>query len=92
MDLNLYDCFIVVFCLTLSFRECLNVLSDFEYFIGLKKLRKSLSISFILFMFCRWVYEGVIDDPHGEFFIAENKSLQKVLHTLSCLGNIMYCF
>ncbi|XP_021888844.1 gamma-tubulin complex component 2-like, partial [Carica papaya] len=25
----------------------------------------------------RWVYEGVIDDPYGEFFIAENKFLQK---------------
>ncbi|KAJ6798877.1 gamma-tubulin complex component 2 [Iris pallida] len=25
----------------------------------------------------RWVYEGIIDDPYGEFFIAENKSLQK---------------
>ncbi|KAG9141487.1 hypothetical protein Leryth_001920 [Lithospermum erythrorhizon] len=25
----------------------------------------------------RWVYEGVIDDPYGEFFISENKSLQK---------------
>lgn len=25
----------------------------------------------------RWVYEGLIDDPYGEFFIAENKSLQK---------------
>ncbi|KAJ8544765.1 hypothetical protein K7X08_017348 [Anisodus acutangulus] len=25
----------------------------------------------------RWGYEGVIDDPYGEFFIAENKSLQK---------------
>ncbi|PWA78766.1 spc97 / Spc98 family of spindle pole body (SBP) component [Artemisia annua] len=25
----------------------------------------------------RWVYEGVIDDPHDEFFIAEDKSLQK---------------
>eukprot|EP00268_Persea_americana_P040794 TRINITY_DN4059_c0_g1_i2.p1 TRINITY_DN4059_c0_g1~~TRINITY_DN4059_c0_g1_i2.p1 ORF type:complete len:721 (-),score=119.90 TRINITY_DN4059_c0_g1_i2:271-2433(-) len=25
----------------------------------------------------RWLYEGVIDDPYGEFFIAENKSLQK---------------
>ncbi|KAF9618804.1 hypothetical protein IFM89_002672 [Coptis chinensis] len=25
----------------------------------------------------RWVYEGVIDDPYDEFFIAENKSLQK---------------
>ncbi|XP_050381054.1 gamma-tubulin complex component 2 isoform X2 [Argentina anserina] len=25
----------------------------------------------------RWVYEGVIDDPYNEFFIAENKSLQK---------------
>ncbi|KAG6703441.1 hypothetical protein I3842_07G085200 [Carya illinoinensis] len=27
----------------------------------------------------RWVYEGVIDDPYGEFFIVENKSLQKSL-------------
>lgn len=25
----------------------------------------------------RWVYEGVIDDPYGEFFIDENKVLQK---------------
>ncbi|EXC12232.1 Gamma-tubulin complex component 2 [Morus notabilis] len=25
----------------------------------------------------RWVYDGVIDDPYGEFFIAENKTLQK---------------
>ncbi|KAJ1427875.1 Gamma-tubulin complex component protein [Sesbania bispinosa] len=25
----------------------------------------------------RWVYEGGIDDPYGEFFIAEDKSLQK---------------
>ncbi|GMN43786.1 hypothetical protein TIFTF001_012984 [Ficus carica] len=25
----------------------------------------------------RWVYEGVIDDPYSEFFIAENKTLQK---------------
>ncbi|RZB60128.1 Retrovirus-related Pol polyprotein from transposon RE2 [Glycine soja] len=24
-----------------------------------------------------WVYEGIIDDPYGEFFIAEDKSLQK---------------
>ncbi|CAN0859852.1 Gamma-tubulin complex component 2 [Linum grandiflorum] len=25
----------------------------------------------------RWVYEGVIEDPYGEFFIAENKALHK---------------
>ncbi|CAN6864486.1 unnamed protein product [Brassica oleracea] len=25
----------------------------------------------------RWVYEGIIDDPYGEFFIAENRSLKK---------------
>ncbi|KAL7246341.1 hypothetical protein ACSBR2_001452 [Camellia fascicularis] len=25
----------------------------------------------------RWVYEGVIDDPYCELFIAENKSLPK---------------
>ncbi|CAM8888611.1 unnamed protein product [Rhodiola kirilowii] len=25
----------------------------------------------------RWVYEGVIDDPYEEFFIAENKTIQK---------------
>ena len=41
----------------------------------------------------RWVYEGVIDDPYGEFFIGENKSLQKVLFTLTIMmpsigGNI----
>ncbi|KAF9605087.1 hypothetical protein IFM89_013757, partial [Coptis chinensis] len=29
----------------------------------------------------RWVYEGVIDDPYEEFFIAENKSLQKFFTT-----------
>uniref|UniRef100_A0A1D1XJG6 Gamma-tubulin complex component n=1 Tax=Anthurium amnicola TaxID=1678845 RepID=A0A1D1XJG6_9ARAE len=28
----------------------------------------------------RWVYEGVIDDPYGEFFISENKLLLKVLY------------
>ncbi|KAG0466801.1 hypothetical protein HPP92_018381 [Vanilla planifolia] len=32
--------------------------------------------------FARWVYEGIIDDPYGEFFIAENKSLQKESLTL----------
>ncbi|CAM8888605.1 unnamed protein product [Rhodiola kirilowii] len=25
----------------------------------------------------KWVYEGVIDDPYEEFFIAENKTIQK---------------
>lgn len=34
-------------------------------------------------VYVRWVYEGVIDDPYGEFFIAENKSLQKVCHHLN---------
>lgn len=38
----------------------------------------------------RWLYEGVIDDPYCEFFIAENKSLQKVFtmnnRNGSCLG------
>ncbi|CAN7127763.1 unnamed protein product [Brassica rapa subsp. narinosa] len=27
----------------------------------------------------RWVYEGIIDDPYGKFFIAENRSPKKVL-------------
>ncbi|KAH0462098.1 hypothetical protein IEQ34_009673 [Dendrobium chrysotoxum] len=58
-------------------RECLGVLLDYEHFIGLKRPRESPTISFLIFMFYRWVYEGIIDDPHGEFFIAENKSLQK---------------
>jgi len=31
----------------------------------------------LIYFKARWVYEGVIDDPYGEFFIAENKSLQK---------------
>ncbi|XP_058108196.1 gamma-tubulin complex component 2-like isoform X7 [Magnolia sinica] len=35
------------------------------------------NVSFSLPLFYRWVYEGVIDDPSGEFFIAENKLLQK---------------
>lgn len=44
---------------------------------------------FLSWLFCflseklRWVYEGVIDDPYSEFFIAENKSLQKVCCLLS---------
>nr|ATG71066.1 Spc97 / Spc98 family [Cupressus duclouxiana] len=32
----------------------------------------------------RWVYEGVIDDPYGEFFIAEDKTLQKESLTEDC--------
>lgn len=35
--------------------------------------------SYVMFLVHdRWVYEGVIDDPYGEFLIDENKSLQKV--------------
>ncbi|GAB2229163.1 hypothetical protein Droror1_Dr00023299 [Drosera rotundifolia] len=30
----------------------------------------------------RWLYEGVIEDPYGEFFIGENKNLQKETLTL----------
>jgi hypothetical protein len=33
----------------------------------------------------RWVYEGVIDDPYGEVFIAGNKSLQKVFFTFTIM-------
>lgn len=33
----------------------------------------------------RWVYEGVIDDPYGEFLIEENKTLEKVLFSISCI-------
>jgi hypothetical protein len=43
-------------------------------------------VSALVYHFIRWVYEGVIDDPYGEFFIAENKSLQKVLTDLQNLG------
>ncbi|XP_059665611.1 gamma-tubulin complex component 2 isoform X2 [Cornus florida] len=42
----------------------------------LEKLTQSASSAY-LGILERWVYEGVIDDPYGEFFIAENKSLQK---------------
>lgn len=42
----------------------------------LEKMTQSASSAY-LGILERWVYEGVIDDPHGEFFIAENKSLQK---------------
>lgn len=31
----------------------------------------------------RWISEGVIDDPYGEFLIDENKALQKV-HLWPC--------
>ncbi|KAF5948218.1 hypothetical protein HYC85_014175 [Camellia sinensis] len=42
----------------------------------LEKMTQSASSAY-LGILERWVYEGVIDDPYGEFFIAENKSLQK---------------
>ncbi|KAL2539723.1 Gamma-tubulin complex component 2 [Abeliophyllum distichum] len=42
----------------------------------LEKMTQSTSTAY-LGILERWVYEGVIDDPYCEFFIAENKSLQK---------------
>ncbi|XP_073010454.1 gamma-tubulin complex component 2 [Typha latifolia] len=42
----------------------------------LDKMTECASTAYLA-MLERWVYEGVIDDPYGEFFIAENKSLQK---------------
>ncbi|XP_062184478.1 gamma-tubulin complex component 2-like [Phragmites australis] len=42
----------------------------------LEKMTEYASAAYLR-MLERWVYEGVIDDPYGEFFIAENKSLQK---------------
>lgn len=42
----------------------------------LEKMIQSASSAY-LGILERWVYEGVIDDPHAEFFITENKSLQK---------------
>ncbi|CAN6173861.1 unnamed protein product [Urochloa humidicola] len=42
----------------------------------LEKMTEYSSAAYLR-MLERWVYEGVIDDPYGEFFIAENKSLQK---------------
>lgn len=42
----------------------------------LEKMTQSASSAY-LGILERWVYEGVIDDPHGEFFIAEDKSFQK---------------
>lgn len=42
----------------------------------LEKMIQSASSAYLVILE-RWVYEGVIDDPHGEFFIAEDKSLQK---------------
>ncbi|KAL0340821.1 UNVERIFIED_CONTAM: Gamma-tubulin complex component 2 [Sesamum radiatum] len=42
----------------------------------LEKMSQSASQAY-LGILERWVYEGVIDDPYGEFFIAENKLLQK---------------
>lgn len=42
----------------------------------LEKMTQSASNAYLCILE-RWIYEGVIDDPYGEFFIAENKSLQK---------------
>ncbi|KAL8135041.1 hypothetical protein AgCh_009892 [Apium graveolens] len=42
----------------------------------LEKMIQSASSAYLVILE-RWVNEGVIDDPHGEFFIAEDKSLQK---------------
>ncbi|XAR48358.1 hypothetical protein NMG60_11031165 [Bertholletia excelsa] len=42
----------------------------------LEKMTQSASSAY-LGILERWVYEGVIDDPYGEFFISENKSLKK---------------
>ncbi|PHU26718.1 Gamma-tubulin complex component 2 [Capsicum chinense] len=42
----------------------------------LEKMSQSASTAYLRVLE-RWVYEGVIEDPYGEFFIAENKSLQK---------------
>ncbi|CAH9072984.1 unnamed protein product [Cuscuta epithymum] len=42
----------------------------------LEKMLQSASSAY-LGILERWVYEGKIDDPYGEFFIAENKSLLK---------------
>ncbi|KAM7514663.1 hypothetical protein LguiA_004246 [Lonicera macranthoides] len=42
----------------------------------LEKMTQSASSAYLCILE-RWVYEGVIDDHHGEFFIAENKSLKK---------------
>ncbi|KAK6911764.1 Gamma tubulin complex component, C-terminal [Dillenia turbinata] len=42
----------------------------------LEKMTQSASSAY-LGILERWVYEGVIDDPYDEFFIAENRSLQK---------------
>uniref|UniRef100_A0A7C9EU04 Gamma-tubulin complex component n=1 Tax=Opuntia streptacantha TaxID=393608 RepID=A0A7C9EU04_OPUST len=42
----------------------------------LEKMAHSASSAYLEILE-RWVYEGVIDDPYGEFFIAENRSMQK---------------
>lgn len=47
----------------------------------LEKMLQSASSPYLSILE-RWVYEGVIDDPHGEFFITENKTLQKESLTL----------
>ncbi|KAG0468400.1 hypothetical protein HPP92_017728 [Vanilla planifolia] len=47
----------------------------------LEKMTQSASTPYLSILE-RWVYEGIIDDPYGEFFIAENKSLQKESLTL----------
>ncbi|TYH79719.1 hypothetical protein ES332_D03G082300v1 [Gossypium tomentosum] len=43
----------------------------------LEKMTHSASIAYLSILERSVIYEGVVDDPYGEFFIAENKSLQK---------------
>ncbi|KAI4305390.1 hypothetical protein L6164_028760 [Bauhinia variegata] len=49
---------------------------DYAVRLLLEKMTQCASNAYLSILE-RWVYEGVIDDPYGEFFIAENKSLQK---------------
>ncbi|CAA6668506.1 unnamed protein product [Spirodela intermedia] len=42
----------------------------------LEKMTQCASIPYLRILE-RWVYEGIIDDPYGEFFISEDKSLLK---------------
>ncbi|WJX91821.1 Gamma-tubulin complex component 2 [Trifolium repens] len=49
---------------------------DIEVRLLLEKMTQCASRAYMSILE-RWVYEGVIDDPYGEFFIAEDKSLLK---------------
>ncbi|KAH0860631.1 hypothetical protein HID58_088892, partial [Brassica napus] len=79
----LCECFLLIDQFVESSSQFKNGLSQAKAMAGdnsvrslLEKMTECASNAY-LSRLERWVYEGIIDDPYGEFFIAENRSLKK---------------